>query len=168
MSKIEPTYVSFEQAKLLKEKGFNISLYNFYYQEKSNSTPVLTSGAEYQSDRDCKWDWNLNGGESGNQSSVIPYPNDTKGIYTSAPEQWQVVEWLRLNHGIWVYASPYYSRPDDNKTGKWIFEGFEPEVYFIKELEVGEEIATTFFLATYEHPQKAYSVAFDYILKELI
>jgi hypothetical protein len=151
MNNIKPTYVSFEQAKLLKEKGFNISLYNFYYQEKSNSSPVLTSGTEYQSDRDCKWDWNLNGGESGNQSSVIPYPNDTKGIYTSAPEQWQVVEWLRLNHGIWVNTIV-----EDNK---WTY-GIYKTVNSYGVLSTENLI--------FNSPQEAYSSAFDYILKELI
>jgi hypothetical protein len=148
MNKIEPAYVSFEQAKSLKEKGFNIitrTAYDFKTYQPSNiyeeNLEIIPNAKNYSN------------------SEYKRYPR---------PEQWQVVEWLRLNHGIWVYASPYYSRPDDNKTGKWIFEGFEPEVYFIKELEVGEEISTTFFLATYEHPQKAYSAAFDYILKELI
>jgi hypothetical protein len=77
--------VDSELAKMLKEVGFNISLYQFYYQQRNNSKPVLTTGVEYQSERDCKWDWNLNGGESGMQSKVIPYPNNENGYYYSAP-----------------------------------------------------------------------------------
>jgi hypothetical protein len=141
MNKIEPAYVSFEQAKLLKEKRFDLECKMCVEEGDNRALPF-----------DC--------GRVMHKNSIHPY--------YSAPEQWQIVEWLRVNHGIWVYASPSYSRPDDNKTGKWIFEGFEPEVYFIKEVEAGEEIPTTLFLATYEHPQKAYSAAFDYILKELI
>jgi hypothetical protein len=58
--KIDPQYVRFDTAKLLKEKGFaNIQI-----------------------------DYGLN--QMLNQSNP--------------PEQWQVVEWLRVNHGIWVYT----------------------------------------------------------------
>ncbi len=159
MNKVKPTYVSFEQAKLLKEKGFNISLYNFYYQEKSNSSPVLTSGTEYNSDRDCKWDWNLNGGESGNQSSVVPYPNDTKGIYTSAPEQWQVVEWLRLNHGIWITVDVDCRDFFDTNL-----------LFFFRICDIKENLKCIYLCTEkyYETPQEAYSAGIDYILKELI
>jgi len=133
---IKSTYVSFEQARLLKEKGFNVSLYNFYYQENEKSNPFLSNGMEYESDRDCKWDWN---------SSIIPYPNDAKGIYHSAPEQWQVVEWLRLNHGIWVYVTQGYK-------WKWNIETVEnnPRKFYNDGLE--------------DSPQEAYSAAFDHIL----
>ena len=72
---IKPTYVSFEQAKLLKEKGFNVRLKKVYnilgelwdshYQYMENSNP------------DC-------------------------GAVCVAPEQWVVVEWFRLKHGIWI------------------------------------------------------------------
>jgi hypothetical protein len=62
-----------------------------------------------------------------------------------------VIEWLRINHGIWIYVLPYSTlfRPyaeeiiDKDRFGKW--EGHK-----------------------YNTPQEAYSAAFDYILKELI
>ena len=58
-----------------------------------------------------------------------------------------VVEWLRVNHGIWIYVLPYSTlfRPyaeelvDNDKFGKW--EGHK-----------------------YSTLQEAYSAAFDYIL----
>jgi hypothetical protein len=58
-----------------------------------------------------------------------------------------VIEWLRVNHGIWIYVLPYSTlfRPyaeelvDNDKFGKW--EGHK-----------------------YSTPQEAYNAAFDYIL----
>jgi hypothetical protein len=94
--------ITFETAKSAKEKGFCIELYDFYYQNKSNAKPYVTQGIEYQSDRNCKWDWNLNGGESGTLTKIIPYPNDTSGIYYSAPTQSLLQKWLRETHKIYV------------------------------------------------------------------
>ena len=105
---IEPTYATFEQNKLLSDKGF-------------------------------KFDFGV----------------DFKGIddslYCNYPEQHQVVEWLRVKHGIWIYILPYSTlfRPyaeeiiDKDRFGKW--EGHK-----------------------YSTPQEAYSKAFDYILNNLI
>jgi hypothetical protein len=94
--------ITFETAKLAKEKGFCIELYDFYYQSKSNAKPYITQGIEYQSDKNCKWDWNLNGGESGMLTKIIPYPNDESGIYYSAPTQSLLQKWLREVHNIHV------------------------------------------------------------------
>lgn len=96
--------ITFETAVLAKERGFCIELYDFYYQNKSNAKPYITQGIEYQSDRNCKWDWNLNGGESGMLTKIIPYPNDAGGIYHSAPTQSLLQKWLRETHRIYVLA----------------------------------------------------------------
>jgi hypothetical protein len=154
---IQPAYVSYEQAKLLKKKGFNLLCF-YYYENKILKEPYLENG----SSTDTEFKVNL--------SDLREYFNKHSELI-SAPEQWQVVEWLRLNHGIWVYVSPYHSRPDDNKTGKWLFESFEPEVSVIKDQEFGKELqvdTTDISRFTYNTPQEAYSAAFDYILKELI
>ena len=107
--------VNFETAKLLKKVGFNFSIYNFYVQNNNKSKPYLTTGLDYDSDRDCKWDWNLNGGESGFQSKIIPYPNDSNLIYTSAPTQSLAQKWLRDKHNIYVTPLPSYTDDSDNK-----------------------------------------------------
>jgi hypothetical protein len=60
-------------------------------------------------------------------------------------------EWLRVNHGIWVFVARepetgvYYPNIDVNKGDKY-FDKFDD----------------------YDSPKEAYSAAFDYILKELI
>ena len=78
MTQIEPHYVTFEQAKWLKEKGF-----------KSKSRYYDGSG------------------------ELVETPDIPKNDYThtnnyiqrfrwEAPEQHVVVEWLRVNYGIWI------------------------------------------------------------------
>jgi len=75
---IKPTYVSFEQAKLLKEKGFNEKCVQGY----NKSEKYL--------------------GEL-----IVDFPNrNTDNIVISAPEQWQVIEWFRVKYGIWVVIIP--------------------------------------------------------------
>ena len=71
---IKPTYVTFEQAKLLKEKGFNVKVKPFYNGLQNNEFVI---------------------------SDIIQTNNNLPKWYP-APEQWVVVEWLRLNHDIHI------------------------------------------------------------------
>jgi len=125
---IKRTYVSFEQAKLLKEKGFEIPILNWYHRE----TKKL------------------------NKNDLAFSINKLTDNY-SAPEQWQVVEWLRINHGIWIVVNITI---DD----KWYFELYNLKDKRNSEISIVDENITDF----HNSPQKAYSAAFDYILKELI
>ena len=134
--KIEPTYITFEQAKWLKEKGFTKENgcacregwinYLFYFEGKT-SEPENDSG----------------------------YALDTLGNshLIERPEQWQVVEWLRVNHGIWV----------------WVEKGRNPENFY-PVIDSSKEIASFKHLPKMwrDTPQEAYSAAFDYILTNLI
>ena len=80
---IEPTYVTFEQAKLLKEKRFNENCYAVIDIEKSKIiNPFLSCNSEL-----------------------------IKQAF-SRPEQWQVCEWFRVEKGIHIEillteSSPY-------------------------------------------------------------
>lgn len=112
MKTIEPTYVTFEQAKWLQDKNFKVW---------------------------CKFrytDFNGNIQLEENASEIFPF----------VPEQWQVVEWLRVNHGIWI--SVFYKRHSENK-----HYGFN--------IRQANGIETV--LWEFESPQEAYSAAFDYI-----
>jgi len=81
LMKIEPTYVTFEQAKLLKENGFN---------ERTTS---------YWDKRD--------GLEEGGMR--FPINHNERGEWaTSRPEQWQVVEWLLDCHHIHIQVYPLH------------------------------------------------------------
>jgi len=120
---IKPTYVSFEQAKLLKEKGFDVITNKLYYYNGSDFITLINKNSE--------------------------------NFGFSAPEQWQVLEYLRVNHGIHItlttYALGYQYRLNNTP---------DPKTWHIdKRYDCKNDFKT---------PQEAYSGAFDYILKELI
>jgi hypothetical protein len=129
MEIIKPTYTTFEQSKLLKEKGFNIICKQRYWEGYENifhfqDSCILNNWNNY---------------------------DDSSTIYFSSPEQWQVVEWLRINYGIWVSAQPNEPFTDDD----WCMKIFKNNKLAIS-------------LEGYDSPQEAYSAAFDYILNNLI
>jgi hypothetical protein len=68
-----------------------------------------------------------------------------------------VIEWLRVNHGIWVSVNIAM----DNK---WYFELYNLKDKRNAEIIIEGENVTDF----YNSPQEAYSVAFDDILNNLI
>ena len=133
MSEIKPTYVTFEQAKLLKEKGFDVPTLSFY----------VINESEYGDLEEFIQDPNYN----------FPSLDDNTLFDTlaSAPEQWQVIEWLRVKHGIWIYV-------DIDLKKRWYFE--------LINVNEGENHITlkTKILLRFNSPQEAYSAAFDYIL----
>jgi hypothetical protein len=67
------------------------------------------------------------------------------------PEQWQVVEWLRVNHGIWIEVG-YGFNPS----------GFYWLITLIKEKK-SKHSENDAFQPSFSSPQEAYSAAFDYI-----
>jgi hypothetical protein len=118
MKNIQPTYVSFEQAKALDKKGY-INGSKLSYDHLGNLIAPYY-GNTY-----------TNGKENGDSCF-------------ESPEQWQVVEWLRVNHSIWVEVL----------TEKSLF------IFQIK--KIGKE---GFIAGKFENtPQEAYSAAFDYVL----
>jgi len=146
---IEPTYVTFEQAKWLKEKGFN--------------TPVRQRWSIVE---------NVDGDKSPflqEESGLFDWNNNTYLEYTSAPEQHQVVEWLRVNHGIIVSVLP------DNDIN---FINTQ-KVIFTPTINIAVEGLYNLYrelirdcegngISCFNSPQEAYSAAFDYILNNLI
>ena len=69
--------------------------------------------------------------------------------FKSLPEQWQVIEWLEMNHQKYVYAFRY------NGTWQYKIDAEHGCDYF----STGEG---------FKSKQEAYSEAFDYTFKELI
>jgi hypothetical protein len=114
-NKIRPTYVSFEQSKLLKEKGFDVITNKLYHYNGSDFITLITKNSE--------------------------------NFGFSAPEQWQVVEWLRVNHGIWISINLF------NKKYKYLINQIDDTWNF--DIEKGDK---------FNSPQEAYSAAFNYIL----
>jgi hypothetical protein len=131
IQEIKPTYITFEQAKLLANKGY----------------PQKECGQGYTLDGQDSFDY------------TIDWLNK-KAI--AKPEQHVVVEWLRINHGIWVQG------PFPINNGKW-----EWVIFLLNEpLENTDGYKNIMSLHTkqrqFNSPQEAYSAAFDYVLNNLI
>jgi hypothetical protein len=160
MSKqIKPTYVTSEQGKLLKEKGF-IEGCNYYYEL------ALTSKKDKQDGYSGSFGWekgecNLQNGYFINNWKDCDY-SGKHWFMCSAPEQSVVCEWLLKTYSIYLWVEPYA----DRKT-------FQP--YWVYMNEKSKEAPLKYHLSgnasiggsDYKTPQEAYSAAFDYILKEL-
>jgi hypothetical protein len=144
MEQIQPAYATPEQAKKLKEKGFDLECNSFYnfHKPQINGLRGLVTPREHNSGI-----YQDHNGET-----------EDDDLICSAPEQWQIVEWLRINHGIWISIQIGH---DENKV--WY------NVYLEKiELTYEFEPINNDFDIGGDTPQEAYSAAFDHILNELI
>ena len=94
---ISETLISFDTAKLAKEKGFNIPTYNYWHTSYKNK-PFCTKGIDYDSDKNVKWDWNNNSGVG----IPSPYPNKEEKEQCSAPTQSLLQRWLREKHCLHI------------------------------------------------------------------
>ena len=147
---MNPIYVTFEQAKILREKGFKW-LCNYFYSQNGNLYPrTVTSGDEPTPYDPADFYENFN--------TIVFYNVDNKyQTVFSAPEQWQVVEWLREKYGIWVHV---------RRDGGWwipIIEDFSNEKEEGTKIIEMENVPVCFY-----SPKEAYSAAFDYVLNNLI
>jgi hypothetical protein len=122
---MEPKYVTFEQAKWLKDKGFL---------DKNIFGEIRLSQSHYYDNK----------GIFHNIKEAFEEKDYELKDCCNAPEQWQVIEWLRVDHGIWVYS---YSN-GTSWTGS------------IQKIN-GSIIR---IIPANSSPQEAYSAAFDYIL----
>ncbi len=107
---IQPDYVSFETAKLLKIKGFNIPTTHYYFEDevfRQNSIQDIV-GMDYGKDIEYELEEFY---ENWNNGYVIKKNGDKcfgcskdKGYFEvfSAPEQWLVAKWLRSIHKIHI------------------------------------------------------------------
>ena len=119
---IEAKYSTFEQAKLLKEKGFD---------EVTDTIFMINHSIEVVFE-------NIN---------YLKH-SDGNNPFVSRPEQWEIVEWLRVNHGIWIWVECY------NNNDKFV-----PQIPKANLQKI---------LGHFNSPQEAYSAAFDYVLNNLI
>ena len=125
---IKPTYISFEQAKWLKEKAFEIDTEEvLFYRDEINNIE------EHQiKNRDVIYN-----------GSSINYKVDEDEYRTY--HQWEVCEWLRVKHGIWVEIV----KPVRQKLFRF-------------NIDVNDQNIFT-SVVSFKAPQEAYSAAFDYI-----
>jgi hypothetical protein len=123
---IKPTYVSFEQAKWLKEIRFDVITNKLYHYNGSDFITLINKNSE--------------------------------NFGFSAPEQWQVCEWLLQNHRLDIII-----KYPESKTNK--IEGINSVYYDLEiyKLQGGDAHKLYKFIGISDKKQKAYSVAFDYI-----
>ena len=136
--KIEPTYLTFEQCKMLKEKGLN-SICQRYWVRWSSTDYKEMSNIEL-----VTLDYEIGIGNN---------------LITPKYEQHQVIEWLRLKYGIWIDVGfapigDIGNNENPSEVTWWsmitkigVFDLYPPE------------------FEGFNTPQEAYSAAFDYILK---
>jgi hypothetical protein len=139
MEAIKPTYVTFEQAQKLKQMDFNIPCQYLYVD------------GEYRISFEEKGELFDN-----------KYPSTQKPIdWCLAPEQWQVVEFLRIKYGIWGYVE----------------KGKNPEnYYFVIDIDKKSTLRKENVIISFKHkpdmwantPQEACSKGIDYILENIL
>jgi hypothetical protein len=165
---IQPTFISFDQAKLLKEKGFDESTNCYYFEDGEfrqysyKDTYGYYGGEFIVTFEELHNYWNDKYLRKKNGDSCFGCLKQNGYLETfSAPEQHVVIEWLRINYGIWisVYTMDKWMSNDNHKNQ--IFD------YSIKQMKLGL-IDIPKKPAEFDSPQEAYSAAFDYILNNLI
>jgi hypothetical protein len=128
---IKPTHVTFNQAKLLKEKGFKVKVNSYFFMAAISHGLQIDSCIE--------------------QDINLDFPN--LHFKWSRPEQWIVIEWLRVKHSIWVEIGRMLI---DNKSTFWY--------YINTSIDSKDKESKNIF----NTPQEACSKAIDYVLTNLI
>jgi hypothetical protein len=136
--RIERFHVSFEQSMRLKLKGFDLEVISAWEQ---SSKDVRIVEAMYSYDKYQDW----------NKYSDREFPK--YNIYYSCPEYFEVIEWFRIKHGIWICVD--FSEVD---------ESFTYKIHLIK----SDKLPRIFTDCGYESPQEATSAAINYVLDKLI
>lgn len=149
MEMIKPHHVTFEQAKWLREKGFNIPTNYFYFEDGEFRENTLENDSWGNNEYD-NWNNAWLTKKSGDRCFGCKKENGYFETY-SAPEQHFIVEWLRIKHSIWVEAILVYKN-------KWEFN-----IYNCEKCEILSDL-----MSQSDSPQEAISAALDYVLKELI
>jgi hypothetical protein len=159
------TPISYPIAKLLKKKGFDIPVNSCYSGDEFclNYSIINQYSQEYFEDK--------------GECLIIPYSPFDRSVYLetinfndwgdnsySAPEQWQIMEWLRVNHGIHIEVSC------DVYGELWYANLFvcSKEVWEDEDKRHNILTANRKFINEHKSKQEAYESAFDYILNELI
>lgn len=151
---ITEDYVSFEVAKLLKEKGFGlndndyIQLPTFYNEQgifESFNVSVLRkhNNSPHHLGADTINDF---------KADLTMMDNSLDEFYL-APTQALVVKWLRVVHGIHVYWVHHLNQPTDKGLMKVAYQPF---------------VDFTALHPYYEKPEKATDAAIKYALNNLI
>ena len=119
---IKERYVSFEIAKLLKEKGFNEECEYFYDEYDKNEYVICSNGSS-------------------------AYNDDKNPTYYSMPTLYMTMEWLR-EKGVYMYVEPFITISSEG----YNLKGFKPWITTFKTnwFNPLSKIGTTTYSKTYE------------------
>jgi hypothetical protein len=134
--------VTYEIAKWLKEKGFDQNINNAWFNRVGNYLGICNV-------KEDGTQVTYSNTYSSAELVTREYYNECCSYRYCAPEQWQVVEWLRVNHGIWVWVRPYKDHAADNN---------DPIQHQMNVYKKGVTVSKEF-----NSHEEAYSAAFDYI-----
>lgn len=140
--------VNFELAKLLKEKGFNLKVINFYNYDKL-STPF---------DKDRQVDGLIN-------YNPINW-NGTKNHYTSAPTIAEVIMWLYEKHGIWIAVDWMRRVKPYNSKFYCHLRGINKDLNSDNFISINDTLKAGY--KVFNSPTEAYESAIEYVLNNLI
>lgn len=138
------TPVTFEIAKLLKEKGFN---YHELYQDFANEYDYLVEGSYHRRHE--------------SDFPIENYPNSN--TWLPVPYIYQVVMWLYEKHGIWInaWSDTNLYLPEWKDKAKWFYV-INCDLIQCYNLDTGE------VKNLYKSPTEAYLAAIEHCLKEII
>lgn len=111
MKQITEDYISFEVAKLLKEKGFDISTKHFYDSTGENLEDTKTFYGGISDFKEFNW--------NDDPFVSVGFP---KFITFSKPTQSLAIKWLREVHKLHIFAKPYWPQGDMRNKMSW--QGF--------------------------------------------
>ena len=139
---ITEDYCSFEIAKLLKEKGFDLK------------------------DGEVALYYNLEGGMEPYSAWVSANPND----YYAMPTHQMAMKWLSIVKGIHIVVKPEFSTEAEPRID--VFIGYSSEIYATEKAVLVEEITLKiekdYGYVAYESYEEAVEAACLYVLKNLI
>lgn len=161
--------VSFEVAKLLKQKGFNELVTHYYLGIKEPqiiaNTPVINTNFNetivicleyfYENFNDGRY-MSLNGTSCMNCSDHVAFFEAF-----SAPTIQQVLDWLYKNQDVFFKVSI-------ERKGMFSGTTFEKETIFINDKETSFQWCAKRTFFNYESLDKMYNNFFEYVLTELI
>jgi hypothetical protein len=161
---MERQYVDFPIALLLKEKGFNedcSSVYNHRAELLENYALINQHPTEYLPEKESEF---LLIPRNSNDGSLYIDKIDFNSWedYYSAPEIWQVVEYLRVEKGIWVSVAPRFHGDGS------LWYVYEALILERNNIDTLNDNLFQGIFSMFKTPQEAYNAALKYILEEFI
>ena len=138
MTQITEDYCSFEIAKLLKEKGFDIYVRSYYEKNEYKTKEEFSTN-------NALWNWNIS------------------GFRYSAPTLQMAMKWLRGKHKIGIFPSIYSSHSIYYSEKDGVKHSFGTAIISLSNYELMTD--DTMPMPTYE---EACEAAIKYCLKNLI